>query len=323
VSLDLKHLRCFVAVAEELNFSAAARRLYVSQQALSRVVQQLERELGTTLLERTTRSVRLTPAGQVLLDSARRSLAAVDATFDAVRRAGSDGASPQLRVDVSSSGLQTGAEILRRIRRQRPDIAVREVEEGVPRGLVALGEARLDALFGQATDVPPAVHAEPVRHERVLLGVAADHPLAELDAVPVARLAAVELLLPAEAAPEWVRFVEDFCRRAGVAARHWPGTTHGSVGAAEVVGSGLCVVPTTAWSVPPPTMVFRPLVDPTPVFTWSMMLASDAMDRPELVALARCVRELSRELGWLDDPPRGEENTHGDPARHHDPRRAR
>jgi DNA-binding transcriptional LysR family regulator len=90
MSVGLKHLRGFVAVAEERSFSAAARRMLLSQQSLSRIVQQLERELGTTLLERTTRSVRLTPAGQVLLDSARRSLAAVDATFDAARRAGGD-----------------------------------------------------------------------------------------------------------------------------------------------------------------------------------------------------------------------------------------
>jgi DNA-binding transcriptional LysR family regulator len=301
VSLDLKHLRCFVAVAEERSFSAAARRLFISQQAVSRIVQQLERELGTPLVERTTRSVRLTPAGRLLLESGRRSIAAVDATFDAVRYAGSGEARPQLRVDVSSSGLQTGAEILRRIRRQRPDIAVREVEEGVPRGLVALREGRLDTLFGLAAGVPAAVHAEPVRHEHVLLGMARDHPLAELEAVPVAELADVELLLPVEAAPEWVRFVEGFCRQAGVVPRRWPGTTHGSVGAAHVVGEGLCVVPTTTWAVPPPDLVFRLLIDPCPVFTWSMMVAADRRDRPEISALVECVRLLSRELGWLED----------------------
>jgi DNA-binding transcriptional LysR family regulator len=301
VSLGLKHLRCFVAVAEERSFSAAARRLFISQQAVSRIVQQLERELGTPLVERTTRSVRLTPAGRLLLESGRRSLAAVDATFDAVRHAGTGEARPQLRVDVSSSGLQTGAEILRRIRRQRPDIAVREVEEGVPRGLVALREGRLEALFGLAAGVPAAVHAEPVRHEHVLLGMTRDHPLAKLEAVPVAELAGVELLLPVEAAPEWVRFVEGFCRQAGVVPRRWPGTTHGSVGAAHVVGEGLCVVPTTTWSVPPPDLAFRPLIDPSPFFTWSMMVAADRRERPEISALMDCVRALSSDLGWLED----------------------
>jgi DNA-binding transcriptional LysR family regulator len=175
------------------------------------------------------------------------------------------------------------------------------VEEGVPRGLVALREGRLDALFGLAAGVPAAVHAEPVRHERVLLGMTVDHPLAKLEAVPVAELADVELLLPVEAAPEWVRFVEGFCRQAGVVPRRWPGTTHGSVGAAHVVGEGQCVVTTTAWSVPPPDLAFRPLTDPSPVFTWSMMMAADRRERPEISALVECVRALSSDLGWLED----------------------
>jgi DNA-binding MarR family transcriptional regulator len=69
---ELRHLRYFVAVAEELNFSAAARREFVSQQALSRIIQQLEAELGVLLFERTSRSVRLTPAGEAMLAAARR-----------------------------------------------------------------------------------------------------------------------------------------------------------------------------------------------------------------------------------------------------------
>ena len=252
MGLELKHLRAFVAVAEELNFSRAARRLYISQQALSRIVQQLERELDTRLLERTTRSVRLTPAGEALLASGRRSLNAVSAAFEEARRTGA-----QLRVDVSSSGLRTGAEILRTMRRRHPGIAVRQVEEGVPRGLTALQENRLDALFGMAVPVPADVHTEPIRHEPVLLGMAATHPLAEFDEVPVAKLADYDLLLPsAAAAPEWVRFVRDFCREAGVEAHRWPGTTHGSVGAAEVVADGDCVVPTVAWAAPPDSLVF-------------------------------------------------------------------
>jgi hypothetical protein len=83
------------------------------------------------------------------------------------------------------------------------------------------------------------------------------------------------------------------------APRQKPSTNRTHSGAAEVVSGGACAVPTTAWSVPPPNMVFRPLVDPVPVFTWSMMLAAHAVERPEIVALARCVRELSHDLGWL------------------------
>lgn len=96
MSLELKHLRYFVAVADELSFSAAARRLYVSQQAISRVIQQLERALGVRLFERTTRSVRLTAAGSALYPSAERSIAAAEEAFEAARRAGrADGADRQ------------------------------------------------------------------------------------------------------------------------------------------------------------------------------------------------------------------------------------
>jgi DNA-binding transcriptional LysR family regulator len=113
-----------------------------------------------------------------------------------------------LRLDVSSSGLRTAAEILRRLRHDRPDIAVEQVEHGVPRGLAGLVEGRLDALFGIATHCPATLRAELIRSEPVLVAMAADHPLAKLDRVPVARLSTVELLLPSEdAAPEWNEFV--------------------------------------------------------------------------------------------------------------------
>jgi len=300
MSLDLRHLRSFVAVAEELSFSKAAHRMYVSQQALSRIIQQLERELGTRLLERTTRQVQLTAAGEALLESGRRSLDAVSAAFEEARRAANESA--ELRVDVSSSGLQTGAEILRRMRRQHPSIAVRQVEDGVPRGMVALRDGRLDALFGLAVQVPADVELEAIRREPVVVGMATDHPLADLEAVPVAKLAGYELLLPSEAAaPEWLRFVEDFCREAGITAQRWPGTTHGSVGAAEVVAEGTAVVPTAAWAAPPADLVFRPLVEPSPVLTWAMMLAKGSVERPEIRALADTVRAVSAELGWLEE----------------------
>lgn len=298
--VELKHLRYFVAVAERLNFSAAAKQLYISQQALSRIVQQLERELGVRLLNRTTRSVELTPAGAALLASARRSIAMVEDAMESARRVARDAQSLPLRVDVSSAGLQTGAQIMRRLRRERPDLPVHLVEDGVPRGLTALAHGRLDALFGLATRRPPGIPAEVIRREPVLLGMAVGHPLARLDAVPVAALADAELLLPsAEAAAEWVEFVEEFTAEAGVTPRRWPGSTHGSVVAADVLREHGCVTPTTAWAVPPADLVFRPLIEPSPMMVWSMMTSPAAEERAALHALVRCVRSLADEFGWL------------------------
>src|SRR5262245_20006891 len=86
--LELRHLRYFVAVAEELNFSRAAERLHMAQPPLSVAIRQLEQELGTQLLTRTTREVRLTDAGEAFLNGTRRTLTEIErATADAERAA--------------------------------------------------------------------------------------------------------------------------------------------------------------------------------------------------------------------------------------------
>src|SRR5439155_22183405 len=88
--VEVRHLRAFVAVAEELNFSRAAERLYVSQPALSRQIRTLERIVGCDLLRRSTHSVELTLAGEALLDRARAVLAALDAAVAAAQSVGGE-----------------------------------------------------------------------------------------------------------------------------------------------------------------------------------------------------------------------------------------
>ena len=98
--LEVRQLRYFVAVAEELNFGRAAARLGMAQPPLSRAIRNLERQLGVTLLERTTRQVRLTAAGEVLLRDARAALEAVTAAARRTREAGRP--SPRLRVALKA-----------------------------------------------------------------------------------------------------------------------------------------------------------------------------------------------------------------------------
>jgi DNA-binding transcriptional LysR family regulator len=299
VTAELRHLRAFVAVADELSFSRAAERLHMSQQALSRTIRQLEARSALQLFDRNTRSVRLTEAGSALLDAARRAVAAADEAADVARRIAAGDLRRPLRVDVSSAGLETGARILRRLRLERPELAVEEVEYGVARALPLVRDGTVDVVLGLADRLPTGIASRVIRHEPVLVGCADDHPLAALDAVPVARLADEKLLLPSdEAAGDWVRYVEGFCRAAGFVPRRWPGVTHGSVGAAEVVRGGGCVVPSTAWIDPPAGVAFRPLVDPTPVFPWSAMWRDEPDPPDELAAFLACAGAVARERGW-------------------------
>ena len=87
MNVELRHLRYFVAVAEEASFTSAARRVHVAQQVLSTQIRQLEESLGVQLLERTRRGVLLTAAGEAFLDSARETLSALERGVTAARNA--------------------------------------------------------------------------------------------------------------------------------------------------------------------------------------------------------------------------------------------
>jgi DNA-binding transcriptional LysR family regulator len=121
--LDPRLLRAFVAVAEELSFSRAAERIGLAQQALSAQVRQLEGRLDARVFKRTTRRVRLTPAGEALLPHARDALAAGDAAHEAVRRALADAANAIALAGTDEAGM-LGTAILERFEREFPEIAV-------------------------------------------------------------------------------------------------------------------------------------------------------------------------------------------------------
>jgi DNA-binding transcriptional LysR family regulator len=291
---ELRHLRAFLAVADELSFTAAAERLFMTQQQLSRLIAQMERELGVRLFERSTRRVRLTDAGQRMLDRARLAVRNADSAFADAR---GGGARP-LRVDVSSSGLQTGALILERLRRSAPEIAVTQVEHGVERGLRALRRDELDVLLGHAGMAPGDVASRLVRHEPILIGMGRDHPLARGASVARSDLEDQPLLLPSEeAAGEWNAAIAALLREAGFVPRRHPGSTHGSVGAAEVLRGGVVVTPTTPWHAPPPDLVFLPLAPPATYPMSAMWMAEDPS--PPVGAFLAAADALAGELAWV------------------------
>jgi DNA-binding transcriptional LysR family regulator len=191
---ELRQLRAFVAVAEELNFTRAAERLHLGQQAVSKSVRQLERELGVTLLERTTREVRLTPAGLALLDGATRALDAADAAVARAREVGR-GTAGTARVGVTPAvGAGERDDIVRALRAGASELSVsfhdlRPGEVGS-----ALRSGHVELVVARMAPRGDALEAAPLRSTPAELRVAAGHRLAGRDEVALAELDGERLL---------------------------------------------------------------------------------------------------------------------------------
>ncbi|WP_416973728.1 LysR family transcriptional regulator [Streptomyces sp. 4F14] len=141
--MELRHLRYFVAVAEEGSVNRAALRLHVSQPSLSRQIAQLERELGQRLLERTSRGVRLTPAGQMLLPHAHQLLTLADATRETVAGAATARQPVTLGVPPGTDGTWLVA-LVDTVRARLPHVALEYVEATSSEQLRLLGARLLD-----------------------------------------------------------------------------------------------------------------------------------------------------------------------------------
>ena len=142
--IELRQLRYFVAVAEELHFGRAAERLHMSQSPLSRAIRELERDLGVVLFVRTTRRVELTAAGSVLLERARRALVEIDGAIAEVQRS--------LRLDETVLRLGYGpfggdaaVRVVEALGAERPELSVRLEQEATPESLRRVGAGELAA----------------------------------------------------------------------------------------------------------------------------------------------------------------------------------
>jgi DNA-binding transcriptional LysR family regulator len=219
--VDVRQLRYFVAVAEELHFGRAASRLHIAQPALSQQIRILERELGLQLLERSHRSVALTDAGARLVVEARSVLTRFDEAVEVMRRV-RDGSVGSLRVGVFPGPLRRVLPpVLVELRRRRPDVEVetRFVHEQP----AALLDGRLDLAlmpsFGQMGVVPPLAE-KVVGRERLGIAVPAAHSLARKQLLGATDLAGLPFVFMArESGPDVYDTVLAALRTAGVRPR--------------------------------------------------------------------------------------------------------
>jgi DNA-binding transcriptional LysR family regulator len=200
--MELRQLRYFVAVAEELHFRRAAARLHMSQPPLSNQVRLLEEELGCPLMIRSRRRVELTPAGAAFLRDARTLLADVDDAVQTAQRIHA-GRAGTLRISfVGSALLSLVPAVVRRYRAARPDVELQLRERSTEEQLRELRGGTVDiALVPLPVDAPD-LRTEVLRRERTVAALPATHPLAQLKRVPLRSLAAEPLVMfPREQAP--------------------------------------------------------------------------------------------------------------------------
>ena len=305
-AVDPRLLRAFLTVAEELHFTRAAGRLYVAQQALSRDIRRLERELKADLFVRNTRRVALTADGQRLLPYARRVLEAQDALLAEFGRAADDGLRPLL-VDVNSPGL-VGERILPRARELAPDCELMaRFQSGLTGAAAELLAGRLDASFGRFAGLDPAIRTrleqQPVRYEPMAVLLPEGHPLADLDVVPLDALAGEYVYAGAgnPRTPEWTDLARRLFEGRGIEiappAPLAVGTQEFQRIMAKTRNPVLAVVDFPAV----PKSIRKALVDPVPLSPVSLVWRKGLKHRG-LDALRAAAAELAEAEGWLRRP---------------------
>jgi len=297
--IELRQLRYFVTLAEELHFGRAAAREHIVPSALSAQVQRLERAVGVLLVDRTTRHVALTPAGARFLIEARQIVAHVDRA--AVLAQGMALAAPTLRVGVLDEGYDAVRPVLHAVQLRYPELEIHQVQAGVPEQCRLLADGRLDVGVGRLPGAAPEIAAEMFRLDPLGVLVPATHPYARLTRVPVADLRDETLLLADEdQAPEYNAFIAEVCRSAGFFPTLFPGSVQTLRAAVDLVLQGRCVLCTPESTAGVSAdLVWRPLGPSVPRYPWSVLWRAHDPSRyaVDLVATARA---LSAELGWRD-----------------------
>ena len=296
--MELRQLRYFVTLSEELHFGRAAAREHIVQSALSQQVQRLERELGVRLLERSTHNVSLTAAGATFLVEARQILAHADRAAEAARNTA--GAAAPLRVGIIDSSYDSMPQILHEVQARYPGLVIHQVEASVPEQYQLLIDGRLDVGVGRAALAPPQVASLLFRQDPLGVLVPDGHRFAELEGVSVAILAEEPLLLAEDAqAPEFNQFTVEMCRAVGFTPTVYEGTVESIRAAADLVAQGRCLycVPSSCIAALPGT-IWRPLTEPASCYPWSVLWPA-ADDSGHVRAVVSCAQAMSKRLGWL------------------------
>jgi DNA-binding transcriptional LysR family regulator len=303
--MELRHLRYFVAVAEELHFRRAAERLHIAQPAVSEQIRNLERELGVQLFERTQRSVSLTAPGVALLGEARRMLRLADEARRVTRQAQA-GIMTRLRVARPPDVLPAAVpRALRRFSAGYPDVDV-SVEQLDPRA--AIDAVRRDLLDVCVVCLPAPLNGltvTPIGDEGVVVALPDSHPGVRQEAFPIEQLdGQAPIMLPRDANPPFYDGILACARSAGITmqAIETPEPTVEQALLAAGSGRAPAVLPASvAQRHVFPGLVFLPLAEPAPRCTVALVSAGGA-DGIHAARFVRLVAAMARPHGPVARP---------------------
>jgi DNA-binding transcriptional LysR family regulator len=259
--MELRHLRYFVAVAEELHFGRAAERLHLSQPPVSLALKELEQELGVTLLERTSRRIALTRAGEDALRDARAVLAAADLLKRRAREA-AKGLMGTLSIGfISLPAYSFLPPLLHRFTGdyQRVKLALQEgtsdqILRDVEGGALDVG------LVFQTPDLAPALQARPVQKEPLVVALPETHPLAGARSVSLARLANERFLgFERHLGPLMFDAIVATCMRHGFSPQLFPARQMHTIVSLVSGGIGVALVPASVQALHREGVVYRPM----------------------------------------------------------------
>jgi DNA-binding transcriptional LysR family regulator len=213
---ELRHLRYFAAVADELNFSRAAERLHMAQPPLSAAIRQLERELGVELFTRTSREVKLTDAGRAFRVGALRTLSDADRAVEDAKRAAA-GELGRLRIGYSwSTRFETLPALGKAFASTHPGVELLAQEMWNAQIAPAFAKGTIDVAISLHPEIAAELELSPIRKERFVALLPRSHPLADEQAIPLSSLAGEEFVLfPREIAPRLHDAFVEIYRRAG------------------------------------------------------------------------------------------------------------
>jgi DNA-binding transcriptional LysR family regulator len=289
--MELRHLRYFVAVAEERHFTRAAARLRIAQPALSRQIRDLEAELGCPLLDRLTRNVALTASGEALLQEARKLLGETERLKEATKRA-ANGETGYIAIGyVSWITPKFLFPLLRDLRRTHPGIEI-DLKEMAPLDQVqALANDRLHLGFAKfmATHAPEGVQGQPVCQHRMSVVLPEGHPKIHKNRpIPLISLQNESFIfVEASEFSGYVQWIQNHCIQSGFTPKIVR-TTERPETALDLVRAGLGI---TLLSLPEdqplgrPGLVVQPLASPVPTFTQNVFYKVDHLNRYPAVAL--------------------------------------